>query len=151
MQKPRINYITNLDINTFSGGWSGMNRHVFLELSKAFDVRLVEKVNPPVSFADKLISKTLRLAGFRGRFTAFSKQRLNRIGHQVEASVDKSAHLNFFHGSTPWVLVGEEVPHAAYLDCCFATYINVYHNQNEFSRSQLDWLFRKEGEFLKKA
>ena len=61
-----INYITNLDVNEESGGWLGMNHHVYNQLASKFDVNLIQKIDPPYSVADRYLSKVLRVAGLRG-------------------------------------------------------------------------------------
>jgi glycosyltransferase involved in cell wall biosynthesis len=147
----RINYITNLDVNNYSGGWSGMNYHVHDQLSRQFDVHLVQNVNPPFFLSDRIISKAFRIAGLKGNFPAFTEQRLSRIKAEVESKLHHSAQLNFYHGATPWLHVENKIPYALYLDCSFSTYISVYHQQRHFDTKQLGRLFTKEAEFLKNA
>ena len=147
----RINYITNLDVNNYSGGWSGMNHNVYLQLNQRFDVNLIQNINPSYSLIERIFSKALRLLGLKGIFPAFSAGRLKRIKAQVESRFDTSALINFYHGSTPWVSVNSMLPYAVYLDCCFASYIRVYHDPKHFSIKQLDDLFNKEAKFLKNA
>lgn len=146
-----INYITNLPVNEFSGGWSGMNHHIFLQLKKQFKISLVENINPVYSFTDKLVSKFYRSIGLKGKFTAFTANRLNLIKKETETKLNTEAVLNFYHGVTPWLHVENKLPYAIYLDACFATYIKVYHNQSDFSTRQLNELFRKETFFLNRA
>jgi glycosyltransferase involved in cell wall biosynthesis len=147
----KINYITNLAVAEFSGGWSGMNHHVYEQLIQSYEVNLIEKVNPPYRFTDKLKSKILRVLGRRGSFPAYTKERLERIKLQVESRLQKDVALNFYHGVTPWLHVHNTVPYAIYLDAVFATYINIYHQPGQFSRVQLKELFQKETAFLKNA
>lgn len=144
----RINYITNLDIDNYSGGWSGMNHHVYNELRREFDINLIQKVDPPYSLTERIASKMFRLAGLEGKFPAFTNGRLNTIKENVERRLDDSSQYSFFHGSTPWLHVANKVPYAAYLDCCFASYIRVYHKQSDFSSRQLKHLFQQESKFL---
>jgi glycosyltransferase involved in cell wall biosynthesis len=143
--------ITNLGVNEFSGGWSGMNHHIYLQLKKQFTINLIENINPAYSLTDKYISKICRAIGVKGKFAAFTAKRLSRIKNETETKLDKEAVLNFYHGATPWLHVTNELPYALYLDACFATYIKVYHNQADFSNSQLNALFKKETDFLNKA
>ena len=147
----RINYITNLNVHNFSGGWSGMNHYVHDQLSKQFDVHLIQDVNPRYNLSERVMSKALRLAGRTGNFPAFTRRRLNTIKQEVESRMDKTAQLNFYHGSTPWLHVENEKPYAIYLDCCFYSYITVYHNKEFFNSNQLHTLFDKEAAFLNDA
>lgn len=146
-----MNYISNLNINSFSGGWSGMNQQVFLQLKKCFDIHLVQDINPSYSFFSRLSSKLARVAKIKAVFPAFTPSRLDNIATQVSAQLDKEAKLNFFHGATPWLHLQQALPYALYVDASFATYIRVYHQQDQFSDQQLATLFSKEAAFLKNA
>ena len=128
-----------------------MNHHIYLQLKKHFKVNLVENINPAYSFTDKLVSKFYRLAGLRGKFVAFTNERLNLIKNEAEPKLDTTADLNFYHGATLWLHVANKIPYALYLDACFGTYIKVYHNQTDFSVNQLNELFKKESVFLNNA
>lgn len=147
----RINYISNLDVNNPTGGWSGMNYHIYRQLATTFDVTVVDKVDPPVPLYDKIVSKFLRSINVRGQFPSFSKTRLQQISRQVSDRLDDSSRVNFYHGSTPWLFTENNLPYACYLDCCFSSYINVYHRTGNFSKKQLDYLFKKEKYFLEQA
>ena len=128
-----------------------MNHHIHDQLSKHFKINLLENINPPYSFISRGASKCLRMLSFRGVFTAFSVQRLNRIKSIVQSRLNNAATLNFYHGATPWLHIKNELPYALYLDASFATYIEVYHKQSSFSKHQLQQLFLKESDFLKNA
>jgi len=147
----RINYITNLDVDNYSGGWSGMNYNIYQQLSGKFHIHLLQKIDPPYILSEKIFSKAFRNAGMKGIFPAFTKRRLKQIKMQVESEIDNSCQLNFYHGVTPWLLVENKLPYAVYLDCCFWSYINVYHNSQQFSSRQLKNLFNKEADFLNNA
>jgi glycosyltransferase involved in cell wall biosynthesis len=146
----RINYITNLHVADFSGGWSGMNHHVYRELNSRLEINVVEGVNPPYLLTEKISSKLFRMMQLKGKFPAFTAARLNKISKEVNDRLH-GADFNFFHGVTPWLNVSNAVPYALYLDACFATYINIYHNSNQFSKRQLNSLFKSEASFLQKA
>lgn len=147
----RINYITNLDVNNYSGGWSGMNHHVYGQLTRCFDVNLIQNVNPPYFLSERVVSKVFRVAGMKGIFPAFTRGRLNKIKEEVERKIDTNGQLNFYHGSTPWLHIENKSPYSAYLDCCFSSYIRIYHKQEHFNARQLKELFNKETEFLDNA
>lgn len=146
-----INYITNLDVDNISGGWSGMNHHVYEQLKKQFDVHPVQKIDPPYLLSERVVSRAFRVAGVKGIFPAFTRRRLDTIKKQVESRVNNKAQLHFYHGATPWLHVNNNVPYAAYLDCCFGSYISVYHNSDDFNGKQLDELFEQESKFLNDA
>lgn len=147
----RINYITNLDTGNHSGGWSAMNHHVYSELSKDFSINLIQNINPKVKFSSRVVSKVKCMVGLPAQFTAFSYSRLSEISRLVSRSVEKKANFDFFHGATPWVRCELQRPYGMYLDGCFATYIEVYHEKEKFSGKQLKTIMDWEGEFLEKA
>ncbi|MBW7892877.1 MAG: glycosyltransferase family 4 protein [Chitinophagaceae bacterium] len=149
----RINYITNLDVNKYSGGWSAMNHHVYQQLKQSdnHSINLIQDVNPPVSLLRKTISKLRRIAGLKGEFFYFSVDRLKKIKAEVELKQDQKSDLDFYHGATPWILVKQSRPYMLYLDACFATYIDVYHKREKFLTSHLENIHRTEARFLEKA
>lgn len=128
-----------------------MNHNVYKQLSKKRDINLIENVNPAYPFVSKFVSKCMRMAGKKSVYPAFTSRRLDVIKKLVESRLNTNASLNFFHGATPWLHVESSLPYAMYLDCCFATYINVYHNPAQFSKKQQNDLFEKESSFLEKA
>lgn len=128
-----------------------MNHHVFEQLSGRFEVNLIEGVNPPMDFLEKSFSKFMRILGFEGSYAAFSQGRLTRIRKSVERRMDPAAVLSFYHGATPWVLVRNNSPYAVYLDACFGTYVNTYHNSRKFNQLQLERLYELERLFLEQA
>lgn len=146
-----INYISNLDVRDQSGGWSGMNYHLYLQLRKKFQINLIDQINPPYFFSERLFSKGSRVFGLKGMFPAFSRRRLNVIGEAVDSQILETAQFNFFHGSTSWLHVKSKLPYVLYLDASFASYISIYHRITQFSNSQLNELFEKETRFLSNA
>jgi glycosyltransferase involved in cell wall biosynthesis len=57
----------------------------------------------------------------------------------------------FFHGATSWILSDLNKPYCVYLDADVKTYVDVYQSSNNFRKKQLDFIYRKESEFLNKA
>ena len=148
----KVNYISNISLNEVSGGWSGMNYHVCKELQRHFDVNILDPINPAFSLRSKLASKALRVLGLRGKFPAFTKERLVQIAREIRHNVERNpADIIFYHGSTSWIGYQNNTPYAMYLDACFATYINVYHNPNHFSKKQLAAVMESEIRFLGNA
>lgn len=145
-----INYITNLNVDQFSGGWSAMNHHIYLQLKKYFDINLIQNVDPSYSFIQKVQSKVFRSINLRGSFPAFTNKRLAKIGKMVNAEC-RPADLNFFHGCTPWVAIQSSIPYAVYLDAPFASYIDIYHKRSSYNKKQINRIIQRETRFLGKA
>lgn len=149
----RINYITGLDVNKYSGGWSAMNHHVYEQLKNSgnFSINLIQNIDPPVSIIRKSISKLKRVMDLQGEFFYYSSSRLCRIKKEVEMRLDKSADFDFYHGATPWIMMEKPRPYALYLDASFSTYLDVYHKREKFSSKQLQCIIDSEAKFLEKA
>lgn len=128
-----------------------MNHFIFEQLSKNYEVKCVDKINPPYSAMDRITSKAARLMRIPGVFPAFTEERLTQIADLVHKGIDRNAALTFFHGATPWLNVDVGTPYAIYLDACFGTYIDVYHNRRHFNQKQLASLYQKEKKFLSAA
>ena len=148
----RVNYITSQSLSTASGGWSGLSHNLYHQLASEKDLQInyAGPVHPPVSRAAKLVSKARRILGGRGRFYAFSEERLEAIHRQVRAA-RRPADYDLFLGATPWVRCRFEQPYGAYLDACFRTYFDNNLRTSEFSREDARRIERQEKEWLEKA
>ena len=149
--KPRANYVTNLSLASVSGGWSGFNAAIYENLQPFFDLAYVGPIDPPVDRRAKIVSKLRRVLGSRGDFHFFSRRRLEAIRDQVEQRLTSDAACSFFHGSTPWVYVRPITPYACFLDVCFATYVDIYHDARQFRLPDLQRLYAAEAEWLSRA
>lgn len=146
-----INFVTNIKLENQSGGWDGANFRVYNEISKNFQVKLTEGLNPSVSLNEKIISKARRLLGLKGSFFFFSDSRLSLISRLIDDQIDKNADIDFFWGATPWVDCQPKRPYAVYLDATFKTYLNIYLEPSEFIYSDIERICDKESRFLKQA
>jgi glycosyltransferase involved in cell wall biosynthesis len=144
----RVNFISNLDLAETSGGWSGINVAIHQQLSEQFDTRFVGPINPGSDYSAKLISKMRRLQGRQGSFHFFSERRLQKIAELVELGVDRTAACDFFHGATPWIRYESPRPYFLYLDTCFSTYMNVYHDRTQFLSADLQRISELEARWL---
>lgn len=128
-----------------------MNHHLHDQLSKRYETLLIDGMDVPFVPHEKAVSKIRRSLGLKGLFAGFSVRRLDRLAAGVAERMTDSASLNFFHGATPWLHVESRIPHACYLDACFATYMDVYQDAGRFHAYQLKGLFEKESVFLARA
>jgi glycosyltransferase involved in cell wall biosynthesis len=147
----RANYISNLSLSEVSGGWSGFNAAIYKSLSRHFELDYVGPISPPPDGLAKLISKIHRTMGNRGSFPFFSRRRLATVSAEVRRLAGAAARFDFFHGSTPWVAYQPAIPYACYLDVCFATYIDIYHDRSEFDEADLKRIVAEETRWLKRA
>jgi len=143
-----INYISNLPKNQRSGGFSAMNVAAFEAVQKCGQVKYVGPINPPVSFCQKLKSKSLRLLGKPGDFFFFSKDRLNAIREEVRARCSAAASLDFFHGFTPWTLTDTGRPYVTWSDCTFHDYLRIYHDVVNFRTEDINQIEDAEAKWL---
>jgi glycosyltransferase involved in cell wall biosynthesis len=138
INRPVVNYVTNLPLEEISGGISGMNRAAHDALAGFAELPYIGPVNPPVTLTAKVISKATRLLGGKGRFYFYSEERLRRIATEVSARSHRNAALDFYHGFTPWILCSPPRPYAAWNDCTFADYIDIYHDPRDFAEADLE-------------
>jgi glycosyltransferase involved in cell wall biosynthesis len=144
----RINYISNLRITQDRGGWDGMNKNVYEQLAKFLDINLVDSINPPLFKYQRILSKLQRYLKIPALFPGFSIRRLRRFAALAERGMTDDAQLNFFHGSTCWIMVKNKLPYACYLDASFSTYLAIYHKRDKFIGKTI---FELEKKFLQGA
>lgn len=147
----KINFITNLSLNETSGGWSGISARTLEQLSRFYNPEFIGPINPGYPFAEKSISKILRLAGFKGDFTFFASSRLREIERLYLNYRNNSARLDFFHGATPWILCKPVSNYVAYIDATFRTYINIYSDNKSFAEKHINRIALLEEKWLKDA
>jgi glycosyltransferase involved in cell wall biosynthesis len=146
-----INFITNLPRALRSGGFSGMNAAAHGAIAKLGAVNYVGPINPPASLPQRALSKAARLAGRPGTFSFFSTRRLATIAAEVERARDPGAQLDFFHGFTPWVLTRPARTYAAWSDCTFRDYVEIYHRRAQFLEEDLRRIEQAEAAWLRGA
>jgi glycosyltransferase involved in cell wall biosynthesis len=151
VQRLRVNFISNLNLNEKSGGWTGVNAQLFQRLSRHFDTNYVGPISPRSDYPSKIVSKLNRVTGHPGTFHFFSERRLKRIAKEVSDRVSDDAAYDFFHGQTPWILFNTPRPYGAYVDACFSTYIDIYHARSQFLDRDIERICRTEAEWLKRA
>jgi glycosyltransferase involved in cell wall biosynthesis len=152
----KINFITNIPLKEYSGGFSGMNLAAYETLQELGEVHYAGPINPPSSAIQKLVSKAFRLIGVPGAFYFFSNKRLKQIASDARNKCRKDATLDFFHGFTPWIDCQLQRPYIAWSDCSFQDYISIFHNPAAFSQKSINricsreqrWLSSAEGIFL---
>lgn len=144
-----INYITNIDQNETSGGWSGVNAAVYHQLSMHFEARYVGAINPEVQQSSRILSKLKRVLGQAGSYFFYSPRRLEAIAREVRERVKPDAQFDFFHGITPWIHYDSSRPYCFYADTCFSNYMNIYHVRSQFS--DLEPICDAEARWIQKA
>ena len=114
----KINFITNQDINSISGGWSGISYNVHDQLQKHYTTNYIESIYPSSSIIEKSFSKLFRVLGERGNFHFFSERRLEKIKNEVNNYLSASDY-NYFFGQTPWIKIHRDTPYGVYKDADF--------------------------------
>lgn len=145
-------FVSNVDMNNRKGGWDGLGGKIFdLLCERLGPVTLLDKVNPEISFYSKAKSKFFRLTGLKAGFPAFSKSRLNTIASLLGKQIAQNTGYIVFHGSTPWIHYQPAAKYCALLDCSFITYMQVYHQVDQYSSKDIDRIKNKERIFFKNA
>jgi glycosyltransferase involved in cell wall biosynthesis len=146
----KINFVTNIEKDSFGGGWSGMNYHVSRQLSIDNELNYIH-INPPTGFYSVLLYKALKFFGIVPFFPTFTRRRLELIRKIFHLNCQSSEDTTFFLGSTSWIKCEIVGTYFAYLDADFKTYLSIYHKDRNFNRSQLTDIYYLEREFLDKA
>lgn len=146
----KISFISNIKITEYSGGMSGINKSLYQQLERYFEVCDYSYINPGYDLISKVLSKLLRLLGFKGNYHFFSNRRLNKIKNQFNSAV-KKGDVYFFLGFTSWIHIKPNRPYFCYNDASFSAYVDIYNNKNEFSTRDLKRIFRKEKKWLTNA
>ena len=148
----RITYISNTNIGQNSGGGSGINFATYQELTNHFNVAYCGPINPANDLSSKILSKLKRKLGGQGNYHFFSEKRLSQINKEVKKIGNpQSTEGYFFHGFTPWIKTTINKPYFCFNDACFATYVEIYNNKDEFSQKDLRRVFKQEALWLSKA
>ena len=148
----RITYISNTDIGQNSGGGSGVNFATYMELTNSFNTSYCGPINPDRDLSSKIVSNFKRKIGVQGNYHFFSEKRLSQIKEEVGRNCNpQNADGYFFHGFTPWIKTAINKPYFCFNDACFATYVEIYNNKNEFSNKDLKRIFMQEALWLSKA
>jgi hypothetical protein len=132
----KLAYITNTDLSNSSGGGSGVNFATYTSLNNKFDIKYlkVDSKDDLVSKIKPVVSKKL---GFKRNYHFFSEKRLNNISQSFN-DFDADVDAYFFHGYTNWIDTKPTKPYFCFNDACFATYVEIYNDRNEFTEKDLD-------------
>lgn len=148
----KLSYITNIPYTETSGGGSGVNNATIHQLKQHFEISQNKAINPGYDTIAKFKSAILKKVSLKRNYHFFSEHRLNKISvlfkHSMK-NIDIDAY--FFHGFTPWIKTVPNRPYFCFNDACFATYVDIYNNKNEFSTKDLKRIFRQESMWLAKA
>jgi glycosyltransferase involved in cell wall biosynthesis len=152
IKKNKYLFVSNVDIRNRKGGWDGLGGKIFDLLGDQIGpVQLLDNINPEIGFLSKATSKLFRKIGFKANFPAFSKSRLNAIARTLSDKIPADTDYIIFHGSTPWINYQLNTKYCALLDCSFITYMQVYHQLSQYSKSDIGRIRNKERTFFKNA
>lgn len=149
----KIQYITNTSLKESSGGGSGVNFATYNFLKDLDEDIEFHIINPKGDLISKIRSVIKRKFGILRNYHFFSEKRLKDVENQFEGIIKFSVQsdLYFFHGFTQWIKIKPTKPYFCFNDACFATYIDIYNNSEEFSSLDLERLFNQEKEWLSNA
>ena len=146
----KLSYISNIKLSESSGGMSGINNALHNQLNKHFEICDYSYINPKSDIISKIKSKIFRLIGLKGNYHFFSNRRLNAI-NKVFQDQKESCDAYFFFGFTSWISTKPSKPYYCYNDACFATYVDIYNDKDEFSDQDLARIYQKEKCWLQQA
>ncbi len=148
----KINYITNQDLKSISGGGSGVNNATIKQLKKNVDLNIIPPINPSIDTIAKIKSVFARKIRMKGNYHFFSEKRLQIINKEFKNKTKREdCDAFFFHGFTPWIKIKPNKPYFCFNDACFATYVNIYNNPDEFDKTDLKRIYSQETSWLSNA
>lgn len=147
----KISYVTNLDSRISSGGWSGINKNIYNQLSKYFDVEYLGPVNPPFNMLEKGVSKIQRQIGLKSDFSFFSEKRLVNVREEFNHFNSKETDAYFFFGNTPWIKIHPDKPYSVYMDSDFITYLKIFSDYSKFRQHDIKRIAAQEKNWLVNA
>lgn len=152
MRSPRFIFISNTDLRHPKGGWDGYGGKIHDIVNAHFPgVRLIDKLNPPMDRWPRIRSKVFRMAGLPANFPSYAAPRLDAFAKLVKDRLDDPEAEIVFHGATPWLHYRPMGRYHAILDCCFKTYIKVYHDVRQYSEKDIARISGMERQFLERA
>ena len=146
----KLSYISNIKLSESSGGMSGINNALHNQLNKHFEICDYSYINPKSDIISKIKSKIFRFIGLKGNYHFFSNRRLNAINKEFQDQKE-SCDAYFFFGFTSWISTKPSKPYYCYNDACFATYVDIYNDKDEFSDQDLARIYQKEKYWLQQA
>lgn len=145
----KINYISNLSLNSDSGGWSGLNKKVFTLLSLKADLNYVGPVDVPIIKKEWYISKLVRSVKLKSKYFFYSENRLKKISEALSGHIKDNNECIFF-GSTPWIKYKPGNNYYVVTDISFKGYYLNY-NKPHFLKNDINRIVKQEVDFLKNA
>ena len=146
----KLNFFSNFDLKSSTGGWNGINFNLFNELSAKNDVCYCGPINPPALSLETLVSRIQKAFHIPRKYFFYSENRLKRINEQYQSSSAKG-NYDFFFGATPWVLCETKRNYFTYLDIIFPRYIDVFLSDEKFSKRDIERISNLEKQFLQNA
>ena len=148
----KLLFVTNIGENDISGGFSAMNSAMYSVIDSAYSATYCGPINPKPRLFENLLSKTQRMLGGRGDFFFFSERRLSLIAGIIKNKTrDNIYDAAVFHGFTPWVLYNPSIPYAAWNDCTFKQYIDIYHDRALYKDKDIMRIVEHERNWLNAA
>jgi glycosyltransferase involved in cell wall biosynthesis len=152
MPSRRFIFISNTDLLYPKGGWDGYGGKIHDIVSRHYPgVRLIDKLNPPMGQWPRIRSKLLRMLGIPANFPSYAAPRLDAFAQLVKDRLDDPGAEIVFHGATPWLHYRPVGQYHTILDCCFKTYIKVYHDARQYSEKEIARISGMEKQFLERA
>ncbi|WP_179348061.1 glycosyltransferase family 4 protein [Winogradskyella pacifica] len=145
----KLGYITNTGLDESSGGGSGVNFATYNNLKNNFTIKYI-KINANSDFLSKIKSGFLKKLNLKRNYHFFSNQRLRMISNLFNGE-QNNVDFYFFHGFTQWIDIIPNKPYFCFNDACFATYVEIYNNKNEFCKKDLNRIYKKEANWLNNA
>jgi len=151
VRPPRITYVSNLRQQLAGGGPYAVNWHAFDQLSRRFDARYAGPLGDLPLWVEPTVSELRRKASEGHRhFDFLSGSSLEQNAAEV-ARHTRDADAIVFRSATQWSRSRPSVKYFVYLDVAFHTFFFNTFRIEDFSRDDLERIWREEAAFLEGA
>ncbi len=148
LSKPILNLVTNVGKGEKSGGISGLNFHIFEELSQKFEINYIQIPRKSRNWKSHLFS-ILRKFKIKTPLDAFDENYLNLVLKTIDKFILLDAPT-LFVGITQYVNTNYS-NYYVFNDCDFDTYLTYFAKRTSFRNVHLQKLIAKENTFLSRA
>ncbi len=145
----KLNFISNINLNEISGGWSGLNSKIFEGLSKTLDLNYIGPIEVPINKWEALVSRVQRFFKFPGNYFFYSENRLGKFSKITSQKISNDDDIIYF-GVTPWIKTKPKRNYYIIMDICFLGYYEHY-NEKKFKQSDIIRIAKQEKAFIEHA
>jgi len=142
-------WVSPYSVNESSGGWKGMNHHLYNALKQAESIELIPQLYGRQDRLTMLMSRLLTVATRRRLVWSYSNPTLLQTARTFcKLAKSCTAGAFFFFGSSDYLLCTPDRPYYCYLDSAFVPYLKFYEQHRRYLNRDLIRLQKLEAQWL---